>query len=208
MKFNYIIITINILILVFIFIIYRKNKYQYGLIPIISVVDKKKYLVRDEKDKKKASLILSNLNNDIQFFINKLIKDYPNDKPIKRLYNKFRPNRIHETPKTSQFTSYSVNKGKHLYVCIRNKKNNSFEDYNMLLYVITHELAHVMSESIGHTPEFWSNFKFLLKKSIEYKLYKYINYKENPTKYCGLSINNNVLNNSVDFMNKIKNNLI
>lgn len=203
MKFNYIIITINILILVFIFIIYRKNKRQYDLVPIISEFDKKKYLVRNEEDKKEASIILSNLNNDIKLFIRKLVKDYPNDEPIKRLNKKFRPNRIHETPKISNFTSYSVNKGRHLYVCIRNKKNNKFEDYNMLLYVITHELAHVMSESIGHTPEFWSNFKFLLKKSIEYKLYKYIDYRKNPTKYCGLNINNNVLNNSVDFMNKI-----
>ncbi len=203
MKFNYIIITINILILVLIFIIYRKNKYQYGLIPIISKIDKKKYLVRSEDDKHKAAVILSKLNNDVKLFINKLVKKYPKDQPIKRLYNKFRPNRIHETPKHSQFTSYSVNKGKHLYLCIRDKKNNKFEDYNVLLYVIIHELAHIMSESIGHTPEFWSNFKFLLQKSIEYKLYKYIDYRKFPTPYCGLNINNNVLNNSKDFMNSL-----
>ena len=60
-----------------------------------------------------------------------------------------------------------------------------------------------MSESIGHTPEFWSNFKFLLQKSIEYKLYKYIDYRKFPTPYCGLNINNNVLNNSKDFMNSL-----
>lgn len=203
MRFNYIIITINILILVLIFIIYRKNKYQYGLVPIISNIDKKKYLVREEEDNKQAANILSKINKDAQLLVDKLIKNYPNDKPILRLYNKYKPNRIHETPKTSKFTSYSVNKGKHLYLCIRNKKNSTFEKYNILLYVVIHELAHIMSESIGHTPEFWSNFKFLLKKAIEYNIYKYENYKDAPQSYCGLTITNNVLNKHKDFMNSL-----
>tara|TARA_A100001015_G_C15025600_1_gene730331 strand:- start:260 stop:874 length:615 start_codon:yes stop_codon:yes gene_type:complete len=204
MKVNYILFTINILILVIIFIIYRKNKYQYGLVPVISKIDKKKYLVRDEIDKNIAASLLSEINNDIKIFINKLVKQYPNDKPIMRLYKNFKPNRIHETPKNSLFTSYSVNKGKHLYLCIRDKKTNEFEDYNILLYVVSHELAHIMSESIGHTPEFWSNFKFLLKKAIEYKLYKYTNYTNKPTKYCGLNITNNVLNADINFLKDFK----
>ena len=45
MKFNYIIITVNIIILVLIFVIYRKNKYQYGLIPVVSTLDKKNILL-------------------------------------------------------------------------------------------------------------------------------------------------------------------
>lgn len=203
MRFNYIIITINILILVLIFIIYRKNKYQYGLVPIVSSNDKKIYLVRNEKNNKQAANILSKLNKDAKLLVDKLIKNYPNDKPIKRLHSKYMPNRIHETPQTSKFTSYSVNKGKHLYLCIRDKKKSQFEDYNTLLYVVIHELAHIMSESIGHTPEFWSNFKFLLKKAIEYNIYKYENYKSNPQSYCGLTITNNVLNKHKEFMNSL-----
>jgi len=68
MRFNYIIITINILILVIIFIIYRKNKYQYGLVPIVSSIDKKKYLVRKENNSKQAANILSKFDH-IQFKI-------------------------------------------------------------------------------------------------------------------------------------------
>lgn len=203
MRFNYIIITINIIILVLIFMIYRKNKYQHGLIPVISTLDKKKYLVRKENDSLEAANILSKLNSDATLLVNKLINKYPNDKPILRLYNKYQPNRIHETPETSRFTSFSINKGKQVYLCIRDRTNSSFENYNLLIYVIIHELAHIMSESIGHTPEFWSNFKFLLKKAIEYNIYTYVNYKDTPQKYCGLNITNNVLNKHKEFMNSI-----
>tara|TARA_B100001094_G_C18182862_1_gene801956 strand:- start:1625 stop:2215 length:591 start_codon:yes stop_codon:yes gene_type:complete len=195
MKFNALIIFINILILVTIFVIYKKNKYQYGLVPVSSSIDNKKYLVRNKKDRQKAADLLAKLKNTVKILISKLMQEYPNNVPINRLNDKFKPNRIHETPNNTQFTSYSVNKGKHLYLCIRDKKTHDFEDVNILLYVLTHELAHVMSESIGHTKEFWDNFKFLLKKSVEYKIYKYVDYNSYPTKYCGLNINNNILNN-------------
>ena len=42
-----------------------------------------------EIDKNIAASLLSEINNDIKLFINKLVKQYPNDKPIMRLYKKF-----------------------------------------------------------------------------------------------------------------------
>ena len=35
------------------------------------------------------------------------------------------------------------------------------------MFVALHELAHVMSSSIGHTEEFWDNFRYLLKKLLK-----------------------------------------
>ena len=35
------------------------------------------------------------------------------------------------------------------------------------MFVTLHELAHVMTVSVGHTEEFWTNFKFLLTKSVD-----------------------------------------
>ena len=57
--------------------------------------------------------------------------------------------------------------------------------------IAIHELAHVMSDSIGHTKEFWDNFKFLLKKAVENNLYKPINYGKKSKMYCGMEINDN-----------------
>ena len=56
------------------------------------------------------------------------------------------------------------------------------------MFVALHELAHIMTKSIGHTEEFWENFKFLLKESIKMNLYKKIDFQKNPHKYCGIEI--------------------
>ena len=79
-----------------------------------------------------------------------------------------------------------MNKGEKIGICVRykNKKVNE----NSLFFVLLHELAHIMSESYGHTEEFWRNFKYLIEISIRYNLYKYENYNTNPTNMCGTEI--------------------
>ena len=66
-------------------------------------------------------------------------------------------------------------------------KNGQYYDYNMLMYVSLHELAHAFSKTVdeNHTSkEFKTNFKDLLNKAQQLNLY-------DPTKpliydYCGL----------------------
>ena len=53
-------------------------------------------------------------------------------------------------------------------------------DENTLAFVAIHELGHVMTESVGHTKEFWQNFKFLLKDAVKLGIYKPVDYKKNP----------------------------
>ena len=64
-------------------------------------------------------------------------------------------------------------------------------DENTLTFVAIHELAHVMSKSIGHKTEFWENFKFLLKDAVKMGLYKAVDYKKKPKEYCGMTITDN-----------------
>ena len=45
------------------------------------------------------------------------------------------------------------------------------------MFVALHELSHVASKSIGHTDEFWDNFKFILIESEKIGIYKPIDYK-------------------------------
>ena len=56
------------------------------------------------------------------------------------------------------------------------------------MFVALHELAHVMTKSVGHTEEFWSNFRYLLKNSIKLGIYKYQDFRKKPVKYCGITI--------------------
>lgn len=65
--------------------------------------------------------------------------------------------------------SYTINKSK-IHLCMKDK-NGSYYDDNMLTYVLIHELAHVISDSIGHTPEFYENFDQLLLKAEEMGIY-------------------------------------
>ena len=65
---------------------------------------------------------------------------------------------------------------------------------NTLMFVALHEIAHVMTKSIGHTDEFWNNFRFLLKEAIKINVYKRQDFRRHPVKYCGTEITDTPLN--------------
>ena len=146
------------------------------------------WVVRDLPDKQVSINKFKLLDSKIKILINKLIEEYPNDPRVIKLKDRYNPKILSELPGGSNNTSYSVNKGERLVICLRNKKDNGFINDNTIFFVVLHELAHIMTNSIGHKEEFWNNFKFLLKKSIEFKLYKYQNFKKSPEPYCGISI--------------------
>ena len=62
---------------------------------------------------------------------NKLSED------LKRLVKNFNPNKISETTPDAKYTSYSVNKGEKIVMCIRNKKtiNQDIINLNTLMFV-------------------------------------------------------------------------
>ena len=56
-----------------------------------------------------------------------------------------------------------------------------------------HEMGHVITESIGHTQEFWDNFRYLLQKAISLGIYVKQDFKNNPQEYCGTQITDSPL---------------
>ena len=72
-----------------------------------------------------------------------------------------------------------------------NENNNELIDENTLMFVALHELSHIATASIGHEPEFWENFKFLLDVAVKMKLYTPENYGDKSKEYCGMKINDN-----------------
>jgi len=108
---------------------------------------------------------------------------------IKRLYKNFNPEAFSETTPDAKYTSYSVNKGEKIVFCLRDKKEGEkLVKENIMTFVSIHELAHLMTKSIGHEPEFWANFKLLLKISIDNGIYKNIDFNSTPKPYCGINI--------------------
>ena len=61
------------------------------------------------------------------------------------------------------------------------------------MFVALHEMGHICTKSIGHTDEFWTNFKWLLQKSIEIKIYKKQDFRKDPQEYCGTTITDSPL---------------
>lgn len=65
--------------------------------------------------------------------------------------------------------SYTINKEK-IFLCLKDE-NNNYYNKNILIYVLAHEMAHVLSDSIGHTQEFHDIFQDLLTKMSQLKIY-------------------------------------
>ncbi len=159
-----------------------------------SSIDEKEYLVRNMDDKQEAANVLANIRMKLEKICSIMKEKYPDDESVKRMIRKFNPDNITEAGKNNQYTSYSVNKGEKLVFCIRQKddKESIVED-NTITFVAIHELAHIMTKSVGHTEEFWSNFKRLLNEAIEAGLYTKENYSESPRDYCGIKVSDSPL---------------
>ncbi len=159
---------------------------------IISDVDGKRYCVRDRSKLKLAANLLANINTKMNTLVEHVKEKYPDRENVKRLVKGYNPKKISETLPTSEYTAYSENKGEKIAFCLNTeKKNGKLIDENTLMFVATHELSHVATKSIGHTEEFWNNFKFLLKEADEIGVYKPEDYKKNSRRYCGTDIVDN-----------------
>ena len=189
---DFLTIVMIILIVVIIYRIYI-NSDTFQLKCIVSDVNGKKYCVRERENIKAAADRLAQINEKLIKWGDYCIKTYPSDERCKRLVKKFNPDKIVEILPTSEYTAYSENKGEKIAFCLdeTKKETNNLIDLNTLTYVAIHELAHVCTISIGHTQEFWDNYKFLLVNAEKINIYKPVDYKKNPEEYCGKKITDN-----------------
>ena len=171
--------------------IYQESD-TFNLRCIVSTVDGNKYCVRERSKIQLVADLLARVTNKLKILVEHMKVKYPERENVKRLVKGFKPKKIYEILPTSKYTAYSENKGEKLAFCVTKKKHGqSLIDENTLTFVALHELSHIATESIGHTTEFWNNFKFILKEAVSKNLYNPINYKENPTSYCSMKITDN-----------------
>ena len=192
---NYLIILLTLV--AFVLLGYsRYEEYTNEVTSVKSTIDNNEYLVRNRDDKVEAANILAQIRKNLEKIIESMKNKYPNDVSVLRMNKNFKPDNLSESGKSNQYTSYSVNKGEKIVFCIRQKdENETFVDMNTIMFVSIHELAHVMSKSVGHTEEFWKNFKLLLEESILLGIYKKENYSNNPKAYCGITVTDSPLDN-------------
>ena len=174
-------------------LMYYRNFEEFQLKCIVSDVNGDKYCVRERTKIKPAADLLARVTDKCRELVTYMNVNYPTDARTKRLVKSFNPKKVMETLPTSQFTAYSENKGEKIAFCLNKKKGENEEliDESTLTFVAIHELSHVATLSIGHKSDFWENFKFLLEKAKEAGLHNPVDYKSNPSTYCGMDIHDN-----------------
>ena len=164
---------------------------NYPTVKQKSTVDGREYLVRDLPDKQKAANLLANLRLSLGKLMDSLSESYPNKPQVQRLVKNFRadPDRILESTPDADHTSYSVNKGESVHFCLRQRDGTeNLVDLDIMMFVALHEMAHMITKSIGHEQEFWNNFGWLLKEAEKRGLYTRKDFKHHPVAYCGVTI--------------------
>jgi hypothetical protein len=184
---GFIIIFLSI---IFVFILYQYHYYS-KIENIVSTVDNRNYEVQIKDDAQEAANLIAQIREKLILITDHLIKTYPNEDRTIRLKQNFRPDNIKEGIDDPNYTSYSVNKGEQIVLCLRS--NNKLMDLNTMIFVVLHELSHICTLSIGHTTEFWDNFKWILEEAINIGIYKKQDFKLNNVDYCGMKITDSPL---------------
>lgn len=113
---------------------------------------------------------------------------------VGRVLRNYNPEVIIENdPRLSTETSYTINKGNKLIVCLRNKVNYKLHDEEIVFFVILHEIAHMGNIGWAHDVDFWIVFKFLLYEAVGCGIYHPVDYSKANIVYCGLNVNYNPL---------------
>jgi hypothetical protein len=158
-----------------------------------------KFLVHKDSLKKEKAELLSLVVEKMFILKNHLVSnvdklsDYKNY--IKQLEENFTESRtvIYETDPESNLTSYSVNKGEELSVCLKSKKTGKLHNTNLLMYVVIHEMAHFACPEIGHGELFKKIFRKFTQEAIKIGIYQKESFESNPVEYCGMILSSSIV---------------
>lgn len=175
--------------LVFIFIYYNDG---LNYIKIGNSQYKIRTRDRTEQEKEHFGQMLDTLyDKSKKLVISCKQNNYPDKVRADRLYERFQGIQIKETSPNEKSAAYTINKGD-ISICL--EKNGKPNDINVCFFVTIHELAHIMSESIGHGPEFKENFTYLLKQAVRENLYIPDNFAKKNYDFCGVNITSSPCN--------------
>jgi hypothetical protein len=190
MELNNISFTILILSIIFIYLLYQYHYYS-NIETIISKIDNRNYDVQIKDDSAEAADLIAKVREKLLLLVNHMFKSFPSNPKVMRLKKNFNPDVLKEGIDNPSYTSYTVNKGEEIILCLRT--DGKLVDINILTFVCIHELSHIGNETVGHDDAFWEFFKELLIEAINIGVYIKYDYKKLPVKYCGMMITDSPL---------------
>ena len=170
---------------------YYTRKALFDMSYVKSTVDDNSYLVRNLPDKLEAANRLAEVRSRILRLMTHFKQSITDNQIALDILKNFDadPTRFSESTPDSSYTSFTLNKGEKIHVCLRQKNSSQdLVDVNVLTFVTLHEVGHIGTREIGHTPLFWNNFAWILKQAEELGIYEFQNFAEQPVPYCGISI--------------------
>jgi hypothetical protein len=183
------IFLIAMVVIAWIVLYFRQSAYPLSMVK--SSVDDEYYLVRNLPDKQQAADRLARVRAKL-LRLRKYLEQSHKDKPFvaQMLRNfDFSASRFSESTPDAKYTSYAVNKGEKIYMCLRQRNTQEeLVNENVIMFVALHEMSHTGTESTGHTPEFWNNFAWVIKQAEHVKIYEYTDFAAHPVEYCGVHI--------------------
>lgn len=155
-----------------------------------SSLDGKWYNVRSDVDSPEESVeLLAELRRRLDVFSRFLD---PSNPYHKRFLDRFRHTILKENPlkrPSPNMTSYSINKGQEIIMCLRNPETGKLHDIDVLTYVILHEASHIACPEVGHTPLFVQIFSSFLKIALfKARIIQRTDYRSAPVRYCGMTL--------------------
>ena len=190
MEFNNIGFTILILSIIFIYLLYQYHYYS-NIETIVSKIDNRNYDVQIKDDSAEAADLIAKVREKLILLVNHMHKTFPSNPKVMRLKKNFNPDVLKEGIDNPSYTSYTVNKGEEIILCLRT--DGKIVDINVLTFVCIHELSHIGNETVGHDEPFWEFFKELLIEAINIGVYIKYDYRKSPVKYCGMMITDSPL---------------
>jgi hypothetical protein len=163
---------------------------KYPMAYVESKVDKQRYYVRNMPDKQEAADKLAGIRERLCRLKNHLGDTHEGKPFVKQLVKNFTcsADQFSESTPEAVHTSYTVDKEK-VFMCLRQRNaKEELVSENTLVFVALHEMAHMGTSTIGHTPDFWNNFAWLLTQAESLGVYEYTDFAAHPVEYCGVHI--------------------
>ncbi len=175
-------------ILAMVLFVYKKYKMWRDDLVVVKSNDQQIHIISNSPDMENSAELLAEIKRRLGKLVIFCSDKYPRKENIQQLKHRFKAANVQETSKNDTGTSYTVNKGDELHMCLRAKGTSELHDINILMFVAIHELAHIMSSSYGHNNEFGQNFRFLLKEAVNCGIYVAEDYNRNTKEFCGIQV--------------------
>jgi hypothetical protein len=165
---------------------------KYHTTQVKSNIDGQMYKVRDMPDKQAAADLMAKTRLKMKKLKLYVEDKFPDKPQVKQLAKNFDADahRLGESTPDDEFTSFSVNKGESVQFCLRQREGSdeSLVDENVIMFVAIHEMGHIITPTVGHGPDFWNNFAWLLEQAETLGVYTPQNFSMHPVAYCGMKI--------------------